>query len=451
MKKTLLLFLFVSLCYCSIQAQSDSITKRLDDYLTSAHAQNHFNGNTLVAAHGKILLQKSYGLSNFAKDIQHDEHTVFSIASVTKQFTAAVILQLQEAGKLSVNDTLSKYFPDIPSAKKITLKHLLTHTSGLYDYVADIDEEDSAIACNPVNKQLVPDIISAHKPYFKPGADYRYCNSGYYLLGLIIEKVTGKSYEQNVRDIIFTPLQMGHSFFDFRHMPGTQIATGYKEISKDQQTEAVAWRWDSTVTYAAGGIYSTTADLYKWTQAIAQRKILSAASWQAMLTPYANTYGYGINVDSVFGKVFYAHGGGIPGFISYVSYFPADDVSIILLCNQGWFNDALNTVNTELAGIVFNKNTASNISLPIDSLKKFTGTYEFDKKHHVYITLDNGQLQMEAPEGGLPKSPLFIQDEYNFNLKIINARIEFTKDADGNIISLTAHYGGKHEVCRKTK
>lgn len=231
MKKTLLL-LFVSLCYCSIQAESDSIKKSLDDYLTSAHAQNHFNGNALVVAHGKILLQKSYGFSNFAKNIEIDQHTVFSIASVTKQFTAAVIMQLQEADKLSVNDTLSKYFPDIPSAKKITLKHLLTHTSGLYDYVADIDEEDSAIACNPVNKQLVLNIISAHKPYFKPGTDYRYCNSGYYLLGLIIEKVTGKSYEQNVRDIIFTPLQMDHSFFDFRHMPGTQIATGYKEISK---------------------------------------------------------------------------------------------------------------------------------------------------------------------------------------------------------------------------
>ena len=140
-----------------------------------------------------------------------------ALGSVTKQFTATVILKLQEEGKLSVNDKLNKYFPEFKYADKITLENLLTHTSGIYNYTTDIDENDSAIVCNPVNKQLVLDIMFKHDLDFKPGKEFRYSNSGYYLLGLIIEKVTGRPYEQNVRDIIFTPLQMDHSFFDFKH------------------------------------------------------------------------------------------------------------------------------------------------------------------------------------------------------------------------------------------
>lgn len=455
MKKVLLVFLFTYIHFIA-SAQQDSVVQKLDDYLTAANAAYKFNGNVLVALHGEMLLQKSYGTKDFATGVLNDANTIFHIASVTKQFTAAVVLKLQEEGKLSVHDTLSKYFPSFKYAKKITLENLLTHSSGLYDYVADIDESDSAIVCNPINKQRVQDIIFKHDLYFQPGTQFRYCNSGYYLLGLIIEKVTGMSYEQNVRDIIFTPLHMDHSFFDFKHIADSNIARGYKSITNTTHEAATAWRWDSTVTFAAGGILSTTGDLYKWTQAIASKKILSPASWNAMLTPHINNYGYGMYADSVFNKLAYMHGGGIPGFISNLCYLPADDISIILLCNQGWFGDALNATNTDLAGIIFHK--------PIDPMKdiagkqfsdteltKYTGKYDFDKKHHVYITLENGQLYMEAPQGGLPKSPLFTEDASNFYLKIINARIEFIQDSSGNITSLISHYAGKSEECKKVK
>lgn len=456
MKKVVLFLLLVFAGHFVTYAQEDAVSQKLDVYLSAANKVNKFNGNALVAERGKILLQKSYGKKNFISGVNNDANTVFQIGSVTKQFTAAVVMKLQEEGKLSVHDTLSKYFPSVEYAKKITLENLLTHTSGLYDYVADIDDEDSAIACHPIDKQLVLDLIFKHDLYFEPGTEYRYCNSGYYLLGLIIEKVSGKSYEQNVRDIIFTPLQMNHSFFDFRNSADTNIATGYQEITNTYQNEATAWRWDSTVSFAAGAIYSTTTDMYKWVQAIAQKKILTAASWKAMLTPHLNNYGYGINVDTIFRKSAYTHGGGIPGFISYLCYFPADDVTIILLCNQGWFGDALNVTNADLGGIVFHKNIqpmhdVAGKQLSSDSLKKYVGTYEFDKKHHAYITLEDGQLQMEAPEGGLPKSPLFAEDDSNFYLKIINARIEFVRDASGNITTLIAHYAGKSEVCKKIK
>ncbi|MEP6465900.1 MAG: serine hydrolase, partial [Parafilimonas sp.] len=367
-----------------------------------------------------------------------------------------VILKLQEEGKLSVNDKLSKYFPQFKYAKEITIENLLTHTSDIYNYTADINEEDSAIVCNPIDRQLVLDLMFKHDLDFKPGTQFKYDNSGYYLLGMIIEKVTGKSYEQNVRDIIFTPLQMNHSLFDFKHSLDTNIATGYQTINDSIQKEATAWRWDSTVTYAAGGIWSTTNDMYKWAQAIANKKILSAESWKGMLTPHLEKYGYGFFIDSLYGKKTIAHGGGLPGFISYLCYFPDEDVTIILLNNEGWFDHDLAGINADLSAIIFHKpyelmREHKEIKLSDDVLKKYVGQYDFDKKHHAYVTLENGILQIEAPQGGLPKSPLLADNETNFYLKIINARIEFVKDASGNVTELISHYNGKDEVCKKVK
>ena len=437
-------------------AQVDSVPQKLDAYLLAAHKENRFNGNTLIAQQGKILLRKSYGYKNFAAHVLNDSNTIFQIGSVTKQFTAAVILKLQEEGKLSVRDKLDEYFPQFKYAGEITIENLLTHTSGIYNYTNDIDESDSAIVCNPVAKQLVLDIMFKHKLDFKPGTQFRYDNSGYYLLGLIIEKVTGKSYEQNIRDIIFKPLQMNHSLFDFKHSADTNVATGYQTLNDSVQKEASAWRWDSTVSYAAGGIWSTTGDMYKWALAIAKKKILSADSWKTMLTPHLDKYGYGVFIDSLFGKRTISHGGGIPGFIAYLDYYPAEDVTIILLNNKGWFDESLNGINADISAIVFHKpyevmHKHIGIKLPDEVLKKYVGQYDFDKKHHVYITLENNQLHMEAPQGGLPKSPLFEDDQNNFYLKIINARIEFVKDASGNITELISHYMGKNEVCKKVK
>ncbi len=454
--KGITFIIFLTAKFFTANAQGDSITQNLNEYLLAANKENRFNGNALIAQRGKILLQKSYGYKNFAAHILNDSNTLFQIGSVTKQFTATVILKLQEEGKLSVNDKLDKYFPQFQYAGEITIENLLTHTSGIYNYTNDIDDNDSAIVCNPVDKQLALDIMFGHKLDFTPGTQFRYDNSGYYLLGLIIEKVTGKSYEQNVRDIIFEPLQMNHSLFDFKHTPGTNIATGYQTLNDSMQKEASAWRWDSTVSYAAGGIWSTTADMYKWVQAIANKKTLSAKSWKAMLTPHLDKYGYGVFIDSLFGKQTISHGGGIPGFIAYLSYYPTEDVTIILLNNQGWFDQSLNAINANLSAIIFHKpyelmGKHIGIKLPDAVLKKYVGQYDFDEKHHAYITLENNQLQIEAPQGGLPKSPLLADDQNNFYLKIIDARIEFVNDVSGNITALIAHYNGKDEVCKKVK
>ncbi len=456
MKKIIALIFCTTFFFVLNAQQTDSMSQKLDGYLISAHNFYKFNGSALVAQHGKILLQKSYGYKNVATHVLNDLNTIFQIGSVTKQFTSTVILKLQEKGKLSVQDKLSKYFPEFKYADKITLENLLTHTSGVHNYTDDIDEEDSAIVCNPVNKQLVLDIMFKHELDFKPGTQMLYSNSGYYLLGLIIEKVTGKSYEQNVHDIIFTPLQMTHSLFDFKHASDTNIATSYKKLNEKEQVIASADRWDSTVTYAAGAIWSTTGDMYKWAKAVANKEIISAESWKAALTPHLEHYGYGWFIDSLYGKKNIAHGGGLPGFMAYLCYYPDEDATIILLNNEGWYDEGLTEINANLSAIIFNTpyklmSKHPEIKLPDSILKKYVGEYAFDKKHHAYVMLENNTLQIAAPAGNLPKSPLFPENEKNFWLKIIDARIEFIKDEHGNVTGLISHYLDKNDVCKKIK
>jgi CubicO group peptidase (beta-lactamase class C family) len=436
------------------QQPNDSLAQKLDEYLVSANNLYKFNGSALIAEKGKIIFQKSFGFKNVATHSLNDSSSIFQIGSVTKQFTATVILKLQEEGKLSVQDKLSKYFPEFKYADEIRLENLLMHTSGIYNYTNDIDDNDSAIVCNPVNKQLLLDMIFKRPLDFKPGTKFAYDNSGYYLLGLIIEKVTGKSYEQNIRDIIFTPLQMTHSLFDFRNSKDTNIAIGYKKLNEKEQS--IAQRWDSTVTYAAGGIFSTTGDMYRWAKAVAGKEILSAASWKTAFMPHMEHYGYGWFIDSLYGEKFVSHSGGLPGFMSDFTYYPDKDVTIILLNNEGYYGEGLTGINAGISAILFHKpyelmRTHYEIKLADAVLKKYVGEYAFDKKHHAFVTLENNSLQIEAPAGGLPKSPLFAQDETTFYLKVIDARIEFIKDAEGNVTELISHYFGKDEVCKKVK
>jgi hypothetical protein len=187
-----------------------------------------------------------------------------------------------------------------------------------------------------------------------------------------------------------------------------------------------------------------------------KQRIISADSWKAALTPRLEHYGYGLYIDSLFGRKTIYHDGGLPGFMAYLCYFPDEDVTIILLNNEGWFAEGLSDVNANLSAIIFHKpyelmQKHAVVNLPMDVLKKYTGQYDFDKDHHVYVTLENNQLQLAAPQGGLPKSPLFANDETIFYLKIINARIEFVEDASGNIIELISHFNGKDDVCKKVK
>ncbi len=298
------------------------------DTLLSAYAKlNKFNGSVLVAKNGVILLNKGYGYCDAAVKAPNDEQTIFQLGSITKQFTSAVILKLEEEKKLSVSDKLSKYFPDYPKGDSITIEELLTHTSGIYNYT-----NDGGFMKNEITKPATREKIMAlfrNKPLdFSPGTGWNYSNSGYCLLGYIIEDVTKKTYEQAVRKYIFTPLHMTHSGFDFTDLKSNEKATGYFKLN-DKETVA-APIVDSSVSFSAGAIYSTTGDLYLWHKALEKNMILSKEQQERAYTPVKNNYGYGWGIDSTEGKRRVSHGGGIPGFTTNISRVPEDDICIVL-------------------------------------------------------------------------------------------------------------------------
>lgn len=383
------------------QDSLNTIDGKINNYLISAVEANKFNGVALIAKNGKVIFHKAYGWRNFETQSYNDTTTIFPVLSITKSFTAIVILRLQEQKKLSVKDKLNKYLPDFPNADKITVEQLITHTSGIYNFTDDIGEEDSALVNHPVERQFMLNFLSGKPFAYSPGEGFGYNNSGYYLAGIVIEKASGKSYEENVRELIFRPLNMQHSGFDFNNLREDAKAKGYQIFTADQKKPYTYI--DSTVSYSAGSIYSTTADMYKWTEAIAKEQLLSSASWKYAFKRKASDYGFGFRVNNFFGNDYIKHSGGYPGFVSEFIYYPKENITIILLKNTGNYGEDLWPVTMGLSSIMFghpydNWKPRSAINLPDSILKEKEGKYSSGKVKVTY-TVKNNQLYAVLSNG----------------------------------------------------
>lgn len=331
--KSLWVLLF-NLSTCVAMAQH---TNRIDEIL-SAYAGKNPGASLAIISKGQIVYQKAYGLSDLEAKVKVKEQTNFRLASVSKQFTAAAILQLIEKGKLSLQTTLSECFPALPAyAKEISIRHLLNHTSGILDYDDVIDETTGT-------RQLADeDVLRAcmhfDHTYFKPGSAYRYSNTAYVLLGLIIEKYSGEKYPVYLDRHIFKPLKMKGS---------VAYVKGVNEVSHrayGYATEKGAWiRKDQSSTSATlgdGGIYSNLKDLFKWDQALYGDLILPQSVWQASFTRQqldkgtAIDYGYGwhLKKNALQQQVVY-HTGSTTSFRNIFYRIPAEKLSLVLLTNR---------------------------------------------------------------------------------------------------------------------
>lgn len=334
-----------------ISVFGQELTQKLDSYLIStAKTKNKFNGTVLVAISGQIFLNKGYGYKNKIEQVYNDSSTIYQIGSITKTFTSAIILRLQEEKMLSLTDRITKYIPDYPNGDEITIENLLTHTSGIFEYLQSKKYAKENFI-KPISIDTLISFFKSEKRQFKSGESFSYTNSGYILLAFIIEKITGKKYEQVVRDLIFDPLQMIHSGFDLRNLNDTNKAINYNNINRKRLVSEPVF--DSTHAPGCGNIYSTAMDLYKWDRALYGNKIVSQSSLQKAYIPYRAKYGYGWFVDSSYRRFNVFHGGGTPGFHSYIQRFIDDDVCIILLSNNAYCD--LSEITNRLAAIIFNK------------------------------------------------------------------------------------------------
>lgn len=367
--------------------QLRKIVSSLDQYMLNRSEAHLFSGTVFIEQGGQVLLKNAYGWKDASLRKRHTTEGIFQIGSLSKPFTAEAILRLQDLGKLSVRDTLCQYLPNFPNACRITIEQLLTHTSGIPSFDA---EEKDTIAWTPVAQSVILDVFKNKALEFSPGSEFRYSNSGYFLLGMVVEKVTGKSFEQAVRELIFQPLEMNKSGFDFIHLQDTARVTGYKVYN--QQEKVSVHLIDSTVSFATGSMYSSIGDLYKWALSIREKKVLSPQTWDKAFTRFPTNYklfkagyGYGWFIDSLFGRRYIWHSGGITGFTSWLAYFPDDDLFIILLNNflyEGDDRDRQPLLPVQdLAALVFNKPVDLTINtstfLVSDSLLKiYSGTYQ---------------------------------------------------------------------------
>ena len=422
----------------TIQCLAQATTQRLDSLLSAYAKQKIFNGSVLVAKNGNIILEKGYGVQNIKDNLPNTARTIYQIGSITKQFTSAVILQLVSKNKMGLQDKLSKYFPDYPMGDSITIEHLLTHTSGIYNYTND-GEFMKTRSEQPIPRDNLLWLFENKPLNFSPGTKYDYSNSGYILLGMIIEKVTGKSYFQVVRQNIFESLGMNHTGFDFTDLKSSDKAIGYS----NDCAQAVGIV-DSSVSFAAGAIYTTVGDLYKWDRALYTDRIVPKSLLQKAFAPYKSSYGYGWQIGNDYNKKAVQHGGGITGFVSYILRVPEDQICIIAISNVP--TAALQSICVEIEGIFYGKMPVpkavrKEIQVPADTLKMYTGVYRLAPDFDITITLENDTLFAQATGQG--KNPLFAERMNFFFLKVVDAQVEFFYGSNGKIDHLILYQAGQ--------
>jgi CubicO group peptidase (beta-lactamase class C family) len=331
--RALMLAMFALLVFGPSAARAADAAGTIDALLATYQEYSLFNGSALVVDQGQVILKKGYGLANMEWSIPNAPDTKFRLGSLTKNFTATLIMQLVEQGQIELAAPITRYLLDYPAnpGNRITIHQLLNHTSGIVGYT------DLPTFGSTTREPYTPTAFLAHfsklSPLFEPGTKYSYSNSGYFVLGAILERVTGKPYAALLRERIFMPAGMNDSGYDSTQPLLPRRAAGY---DKQFDGSYVNTRYiDMTQPYAGGSLYSTVEDLYRWDQALVTDKILSAKSRERMFTPGMADYGYGWIITKKDGVTQIEHGGSITGFNTLLTRNPEAKRVIVLLNNTG--------------------------------------------------------------------------------------------------------------------
>src|SRR4029453_12485958 len=437
---TLALVLAATSCSAQDVAQLEQI---IQPYVQS----KAFMGSVLVARDATVILNKGYGSANLEWDIPNTPTTKFRLGSITKQFTAASILLLEERGKLKLDDPIKAHMPDAPAAwDKITIFNLLTHSSGIPNFTSLPDYTSLKLADTPVAKAIM---TVRDKPLdFVPGEKMSYSNSGYLVLGYVIERVAGVSYEKFVTDNIFVPLGMKDSGYDSNSAIIARRAAGYAPSPAGPVNAGFI---HMSVPHAAGALYSTTGDLLRWEEGLFSGKLISAASLAKMTTPFKSDYAFGVVVQTASGRKVIQHGGGIEGFNTFLAYYPETRTTVAVLANIN--GPAPNQIATKLADLAHGvavtlTSERKEIALPVLTLSKYVGTYEVGPGASMMIRLAGDHLTTQLT--GQPQFPIFAESQTKFFLKVVDAQVEFFTDPTGTVTHAVMYQNGRERKVPRT-
>ena len=414
---------------------------KLDQFFNRLAEKNKAMGSLTVTKEGIVFYSRTIGYShiNSTEKKQVSEATRYRIGSITKMFTAAMIFQLVEENKLKLSDTLDKFFPQIPNAEKITLAQMLGHRSGIFNVTANPDFHSSKTQSKTRDEMVA--LIAKAKPAFEPGEKAQYSNSNYVLLGYIVEKAGGRSYEDALKQRITSKIGL----------KDTYLGTGYPDASKNEAFSysfISDWKQESDIHLSipggAGAIISTPNDLTKFIQALFDGKIVSKESLEQMKP--RDKYGLGINLYPIGGKTFYGHSGGMDGFRSLLLYLPEEKLSLAYTSNG--VNYPLNDLVSGVFDIYWNKPfeipTFETVAVSPEVLDKYVGVYS-SPEVPFKLTITRDKSTLVAQPTGQPASSLEAIAENKFKLESRGAVLEF----DAAKTQLTFKRGGRNVLFTK--
>lgn len=449
--KSFLLFLAlsVSLSVVSCFAQQEKKQlKSIDQFLQLEYPKNEPGAVVLIAKDGKILLKKAYGLASLKPKRKLKSDMVFPIASMSKQFVSAAVLQLVEAGKISLDDPIQKYVPYYPNKKyEITIHHLLSQTSGIPEYF-DVDENEYYLLAQEHTPQQIINYYKDAPLEFEPGSKWSYSNSNYPLLGAALEKVTGLSIKAYLHKFIFQPLNMNSSGLWYpTTVQEKRIPTGY-DIQQGQLK--VGPKMIGSALYAPGGIVSSVDDLFLWNRAIQSQNGLSKYVVEQLTTEKKTNagkgtgYGYGLFRRELQGSETIEHGGILFSFTSGGLYLPKEDLFICILSNTKF--DRLQEVSNYIASVIINKPleilTKGTISKEV--LQEYVGVYKLQSdslKRTFQIKVFDNILILADPKAPKNDAKLTPSEKDIFLLEAANASFHFTRNSEGKVIGYTVQQG----------
>jgi len=426
-----------------------NLAKTIDETLTQTYKPNEPGASVIVVKDGKVILRKGYGMANLELGVPVEPDMVFRLGSVTKQFTAVAILMLAERGKLSLDDDLTKFLPDYPTkGQKISIEHLLTHTSGIKNYTS-LPEWLAAWRKDVTVKEIV-DLFKDQPMDFAPGEKWSYSNSGYILLGAIIERVSGQTYQDFMQQNIFTPLGMKHSHYDNTARLIPRRVNGYSKTSEGYQNAAYL---SMTQPFSAGALMSSVDDLALWDGALYTEKLVKQESLKRAWTPHllnnnkSAHYGYGWSMSAYESHPIIEHSGGVNGFATYALRLPADRIFVAILTNRDSMGPG--AVAFKIAALALGKpyQEPAALSLPASQLDQYVGVYQLDETEEVIIRRDGEKLLASLPGGG--RAEIIPSSETQFFIRDSRTRLSFTKSTAGVSFVLRDRYG-TDQVARKT-
>lgn len=427
-------------------SQAD-LLPQIDGLLAPVFKAGEPGAALLVMKDGKPLVRKAYGLADLELGVEMRPDHVFRIGSMTKQFTAVAILMLMEKGQLALADPLTKFLPDYPvQGRTVTVEHLLTHTSGIQSYT-NLPEWPPLQRKDMTVTEIIA--LSKDKPFeFEPGERWNYSNSGYILLGAIIEKVSGMKYEAFLQKHIFDPLSLKNTFYGSATRIIPRRITGYAPGANN--TFLNAEYLSMTQPYAAGSLLSTVDDLATWNEALLAEKLIKRESLEKAWTPYrlkdgsSTSYGYGWGVGTVDGRREISHGGGIHGFSSDGILYPEDRLIVIMLTNSTVGTRAPGRFTPHIAALALGKPLpGERMAVGIDPkiFDSYAGEYEIQPGFTIKFFRQGDKFMTQAT--GQAAFEIFAESESKFFLKVVDGQVEFVKDAAGQVTGMVLTQNGR--------